>query len=77
MQTRFKHLENAMDWVAELLSSIDAEPERPIINLSQVSGEIAFVYNKRRWKLTIQEEAKPALDAELSKLMEAEAQGRA
>jgi hypothetical protein len=72
-RTKFNRLSTAMDWIAELLRSIGAKPETPVINLSGLSGEIAFSLRGQRWKLTLAE-AKP--DETIAKLMQAEVRGR-
>ena len=75
MQAKFNRLSTAMDWVGKLLQSIDATPEPPVINLSELSGEITFILKGHRWKLALKEEAKPEIDDELKRLLEAEARG--
>ena len=58
MHRTFARLNEAMERAANLLRSIGAQPEQPLINLSKLRGEIGFVFDKRRWKLTLKEEPK-------------------
>jgi len=59
MHRKFARLNEAMNRAVEVLRNIGAEPEAPLINLSAQRAEIGFVFDKRRWLLTLREEPKP------------------
>lgn len=56
MHRKFARLTEAMNRAVEILKSVGATPEQPLINLSAQRAEIGFVFDNRRWLLTLKEQ---------------------